>query len=155
MECSQLKPVQGTPLRLITSSVAIKQQWLTLDYWACPLNNSPKDSGVKKTTGWKKQNEIIKTLWLLFMDEFQLLQGYSYFEKAVHFITLSSQKLMVLILSTSEGWKAESTLDTPNSFEHETPGWEIQHLNHYAMRFTPSFPKCLVEKMRTIQHAVQ
>ena len=71
-----VKTHHGTPLRFITSSITIKQQWLTLDHWACPLNNSPKDSdGVKKTTGWKKQNEIIKTLWLLFMDEFQTLQG--------------------------------------------------------------------------------
>ena len=49
------KTPQGTPLRLISSSIAIKQQWLPLDHWVCPLNNSSKDSGGdKKTTGWKK-----------------------------------------------------------------------------------------------------
>ena len=35
-----------------------------------------------------------------------------------------------LILSTSEGWKAESTLELPCGFEHRTSGLEIQHLNH-------------------------
>ena len=46
-----VKTPQGAPLRIITSSVAIKPQWLTLDHWECPLNNSLKDSGgVKKTS---------------------------------------------------------------------------------------------------------
>ena len=40
------------------------------------------------------------------------------------------QKFLVLILSTSEVWKAESTLEPPSSFEHETPGLGIQRLNH-------------------------
>ena len=35
---------------------------------------------------------------------------------------LISQKFMVLILSISEGWKAESTLVPCSSFEHGTPG---------------------------------
>ena len=34
----------------------------------------------------------------------------------------SSQKFLVLILSTSEGWKAELTLEPPSGFEHGTPG---------------------------------
>ena len=42
----------------------------------------------------------------------------------------SSQKFLVLILSNSEGWKAELTLEPPSGFEHGTPGLEIQHLNH-------------------------
>ena len=74
---SSVKTPQGTPLRLITSSIAIKQQWITLDNWACPLNSSPKDSGgVKKTAGWKKQNEIIKKVYGPFLwIGVQLLQG--------------------------------------------------------------------------------
>ena len=44
--------------------------------------------------------------------------------------TTSSQKSLVLILSTSEGWMAESTLEPPSGFEHETPGLGIQRLNH-------------------------
>ena len=33
-------------------------------------------------------------------------------------------------LSTSQGWKAESTLEPPSHFEHGTPGLGIQCLNH-------------------------
>ena len=43
------------------------------------------------------------TLWPLFMDRVQLPQGYSHFEEAVYFLPFSSQKFLVLILSTSEG----------------------------------------------------
>ena len=52
------------------------------------------------------------------MDGVQLPQGESHFEEAVYFLLLSSQKFLVLILSTSEGWKAESTLEPPSGFEH-------------------------------------
>ena len=44
-----------------------------------------------------------QTLWLLFMDGVQLPQCLSHFEEAVYFLPLSSQKFLVLILSTSEG----------------------------------------------------
>ena len=64
------------------------------------------------------------------MDGIQLLQDYSHFEEAVYFITLSSQKFLLLILSTSEGWKAKSTLEPPNGFYHVTPGLGIQQLNY-------------------------
>ena len=37
------------------------------------------------------------------------------------------------ILSTSERWKAESTLESSNGFEQGTPGLEIQRLNHEAI----------------------
>ena len=50
------------------------------------------------------------------MNGFQLPQGESHFEEAVYFLQLSSQKFLVLILSTSEGWKAESTLEPPSGF---------------------------------------
>ena len=52
------------------------------------------------------------------MDGVQLLQDYNHFEEAVYFITLSSQKFPVLILSTMEEWKTESTLEPPNGFDH-------------------------------------
>ena len=39
-------------------------------------------------------------------------------------------KFLILILSTSEGWKAESTLEPPSGFEHGISGLGIQHLNH-------------------------
>ena len=34
---------------------------------------------------------------------------------------LKNFKETLLILSTSEGWKAESTLEPPSGFEHGTP----------------------------------
>ena len=71
-----------------------------------------------------------KTLWPLFMDGFQLPQGHSHFEEAVYFLQFSSQKFLVLILLSSEGWKAESTLEPPSSLEHGTAGLGIQHLNN-------------------------
>ena len=80
-----------------------------------------------------KSKKTFKTFWPLFMDGVQLPQGYSHFEEAVYFLPLSSQKFLVLILSTSEGWEAESTLESPSGFEHGTPGLEIQCLNHLAI----------------------
>ena len=44
------------------------------------------------------------------MDGVQLPQGYSHFEEKVYFLPVSSQKFLVLILSTSEGWKANVDL---------------------------------------------
>ena len=44
--------------------------------------------------------------------------------------TLRSQKFLVFIWLTLEGWKAESTLEPPSGLEHGTPGLGIQHLNH-------------------------
>ena len=34
------------------------------------------------------------------------------------------------ISSNSEGWKAESTLESPSGFEQGTPGLGFQRLNH-------------------------
>ena len=61
---------------------------------------------------------------------FNCLNAMIQFEKTVYFLPLSSLKVLVLILPTLEGWKAESTLEPPSSFEHKTPGLEIQCLNH-------------------------
>ena len=41
------------------------------------------------------------------------------------FLPVSYQKFLVLTLSTSEGWKTESTLELPSVFEHGTPGLGI------------------------------
>ena len=62
------------------------------------------------------------------MDGVQLPQGYSHFEEAVYFLPFSFQKVLVLILSTSEGWKDESNLEPPSGFEHVTPGLGIQRM---------------------------
>ena len=64
------------------------------------------------------------------MDGVQLPQGYIHFEEAVYFLPFSSQKFLELILSNSEGWKAESILEPPSGFEHGTPGLGIQRLKH-------------------------
>ena len=89
---------------------------------------------------WVKQNTPyldafhavlrISRKYLLFLDGVQLPQGYSHFEEAVYFLPVSSQKFLVLILPTSEGWKAESILESPSGFEQGTPGLGIQRLNH-------------------------
>ena len=63
------------------------------------------------------------------MDGVKLPQGHSHFEETVYFLPFSSQKFLELILSTSEGWKAESTLEPRSGFEHGTPGLGIQRLN--------------------------
>ena len=46
------------------------------------------------------------------------------------FTTTFPQKFLVLILSTSEGWKTKSTLEPPSGFEHGTPGLGIQRLEN-------------------------
>ena len=103
---------------------------LTKDLWKTlkSLGLSKKFSVVQ--TNATEGNNKKKTLWPLFMDGVQLPQGYSHFEEAVYFLPFSSQKVLVLILLTSEGWQAESTLELPSGFEHRTPGLGIQHLNH-------------------------
>ena len=55
------------------------------------------------------------------MDGVQLPEGYSHFEEAVYCLPLSPQKFLVLILSTPEGRKAESTMEPLSGFEHGTP----------------------------------
>ena len=65
------------------------------------------------------------------MDGVQLPQGYSHFEEAVYFLPFSSQKFLVLVLSTSEGRKAESTMEPPLSLQHSAKNmlemFAIQH----------------------------
>ena len=62
----------------------------------------------------------------------------SHYEEAVYFFRVSSQKFLLLILSTSERWKAESTLDPPSSFE--LLDWESDaltyntHISQYLKR---------------------
>ena len=54
----------------------------------------------------------------------------NHYQEAVYFLSLSSQKFLVLIWSTFEGWKAESALEPPSGFEDGIPGLGIQRLNH-------------------------
>ena len=62
--------------------------------------------------------------------EFNCLKVTATSRRQFTFLPLSSQKFLVLILSTSSGWKAELTLEPPIGFEHGTLGLGIQHLNH-------------------------
>ena len=64
------------------------------------------------------------------MGGIELPQGYTHFQEAIYFLPVSSQKILVLILSTAEGRKAESTLKPPSGFEHGTPRLGTQCLNH-------------------------
>ena len=68
----------------------------------------------------------LKNFIAFFMDRVQLSEGQTHFEEAFYFLPLSSQKFLVLILSISEEWKAESTLEPPSGFEHGNPGLGIQ-----------------------------
>ena len=84
-----------------------------------PISNNNKDiAEIKSKIKIKKKT----TLWPLFIDGVQLPQGKSHFEEAVYFLPQSSQKFLVLILSTSKGWKAESNLEPPSGFKHGTSG---------------------------------
>ena len=57
------------------------------------------------------------------MDWVQLSQATM---RKVYFLPLSPQEFLVLISSTSEGWKAESVLESPCGFEPRISGLEIQ-----------------------------
>ena len=65
----------------------------------------------------------------------------SHYEKAAHFLPLSSQKFLVLIWSTSERWRAESSLEPPSTFEPGTPGLGIHCPNHWDN--APYLARCL------------
>ena len=51
-----------------------------------------------------------------------------YFEEAVYFSPLSSQKFVVLILLMLEGWKAESTLESPVVLNTQPLDWKSSAL---------------------------
>ena len=56
-----------------------------------------------------------KTLWPLFMDVYGWVSTVSrqqcHYEETVYSVLLSPQEFLVLIWSTSEGWKAESMME--------------------------------------------
>ena len=65
----------------------------------------------------------------LFMEGVQLPQVYySHFEEVVYFLPFSSHKFLVVILSTSEEWKAESTLSHPLVLSTGPLDWEFSAL---------------------------
>ena len=62
--------------------------------------------------------------WGSTASKLEPLRGSSYF------LPLSSQKSLLLILSTSERWKAESPLELSSGFEHGSSGLGTNRLNH-------------------------
>ena len=72
---------------------------------------------------------------------------HSLYEEVVYFLPLSSQKFLVLIWSTLEGWKAESTLEPPSGSQHGTPGLRIKRLKHklksskFSKNLLPHIPR--------------
>ena len=89
------------------------------------------------------------------MDGVQLLQDKSHFEEAVYFITLSSQKFLVLILSAWKDERLSRAWSDPMVLTMRLLDWESSTLTTRPLRFTHSFPKCWIEKKRTIQYVVQ
>ena len=115
-----------------TSLWIILSLWITLSLWIIKQENQGKPAfkfcDLLEYPYFKK-----KTLWPLFMDGVQLPQGYSHFKEAVYFLPLSSLKFLVLILSTSEGWKAESTLE-PVSGLGDPYRSSSKNLNNYLAK---------------------
>ena len=66
-----------------------------------------------------------------------------HYEETIYFLPRSSQKLLVLIWSSSEGWKAESTVEPPSGFEHGTLGLGIQRLNVRSLLHYLTFERFL------------
>ena len=78
---------------------------------------------------------IFSVIIINFMDPFYgwgstASKLHGLYEEVVYFLPLSSQKFLVLIWSTLEGWKAESNLEPPSGSEHGTPGLWIKRLKH-------------------------
>ena len=110
-------------------SYLLGRRWLFSLIWPHPFS----DGVTVKISYWVDVFFLKKkTLWPLFMDADQLPQSYSHFEEAVYFLPLSSQKFLVLILSISEGWKAESTLD-PKVLNTGPLDWESSTLTTWSL----------------------
>ena len=77
---------------------------------------------------------MLKKSMALFMDAAQMSQIYkATYEETIYFSPLSLHNFLVLISSTSEGHKAESTLEPPTAFEPRFPGLGIHCPNHQAI----------------------
>ena len=77
------------------------------------------------------------------MDRVQLPQGWSHFENAVYFLPLSSQKFLVLILSTSEGERLIRHWSHPVVLNTGTLDWESSALTKYHTATPNNGLKCL------------
>ena len=54
----------------------------------------------------------------------------SHYKETVYFLPPRPQEVLVFIRSTSEGWKAELTLEPPSGFDCGIPGLEIRHSDY-------------------------
>ena len=79
------------------------------------------------------------------------------YEETVYFLPLSFQKFLVLIWSTLERWKAESTLEPPSGFEHGTSGLGIQHLSHHDTIFSVNIGliECIISVLDSFHKKIQ
>ena len=59
-----VKNPQGTPLRLITSTIAIKKQWLTLDHW---YNNF--SMSCRSMFNWATFRQILLPSWKKYLSQ--------------------------------------------------------------------------------------
>ena len=79
------------------------------------------------------------------MDWVQLSQGCRY-KETVYYLPFSSQGFLVFSWSTSGGWKAELTLESPIDLEPGTHALGIQRFNRGASaQYAPMQLKILVE----------
>ena len=90
----------------------------------CRKTLYPKKCSFKKKKKQKKKQK--KILWLSFCG----WRSTAYRATAKRkFLPLGLQKFLVLIWSTSKGWKAESTLEPSSGYEPKTPGlWIVYSL---------------------------
>ena len=87
-----------------------------------PMSNESKFS-------FSKKKNYAPILWM----GFSCLKARATSRRQFTILPLSSQIFLVLILPTSEVWKAKSTLEPSSGSEHGTPGLGIQRLNHQAI----------------------
>ena len=74
----------------------------------------------------------------------------SHYEETGYFFPLSPWAVLVLIWSTSEGWKDVSNLEPPSSFEPGTPGLRI----HWPKKsFSPDYYFSLFKILKSLKLA--
>ena len=103
-------------LLLLTFNIAGEVLLLRCRYWY-PIKNLPSESTIET-----KRNKLYGPF---FMDGVQLLLGLEPLWGGSLLFTTT-----FYFLSTSEGWIAESTLESSSGFGHGTSGLGIQRLNH-------------------------
>ena len=102
----------------------VPQEWtesLLFDTFLCDLLIFTNDTDIENCADNNKKI-LLKNIMARFFEwgsTASRLQ--SHYEETVYFLTLTPEKFQVLIWSTLEGWKVESTLKLPNRFEPMDP----------------------------------